>query len=170
MEVVNCLSFTSERAPPKKSASAIPSIAFYGSANSNSGFRPDIAFLFPGYAELGAVRRGNLALLAEDNAQSAIDLAKPPRIEGEGDFDRAIRRSVDFKPKPPRSEFHQMQLEVPGIRFWFVRLNITNAAILVFELALNQQVRPDGRREIKVRIRVLRVKENLEIEPVKVTG
>ena len=40
MEVVNCLSFTSERAPPKKSASAIPSIAFYGSANSNSGSRP----------------------------------------------------------------------------------------------------------------------------------
>ena len=39
MEVVNCLSFTSERPPPKKSASAIPSIAFYCSANSNSGFR-----------------------------------------------------------------------------------------------------------------------------------
>ena len=44
MEVVNCLSFTSERAPPKKSASAIPSIAFYGSANSNGGSRPNHAF------------------------------------------------------------------------------------------------------------------------------
>jgi hypothetical protein len=95
-----------------------------------------IAFLFPAYAGLGAVRRGNLSLLAEDNAQCALDLAEPPRIEGEGDFDCAICRSVDFKPKPPCSEFHQVQLEVPGIRFWFVRLNITNAGILVFEVAL----------------------------------
>ena len=94
--------------------------------------------------DLEAVHRGKLALLAEDNAQCALDLAEPPRIEGEGNFDHAICRSVDLKAKPPCSEFHQVQLEVPSIRFWFVRLNITNAAILVFELALNEEVRSDG--------------------------
>jgi hypothetical protein len=117
-----------------------------------------------------SVRRGNLALLAEDNAHCALDLAEQPRIEGEGDLDRAICRSVDFKPKPPCSEFRQVQPEVPGIRFWFVRLNITNAAILVFELALNEEVRPDGRRQIKVGVRVFRIEGDLEIEPVEVTG
>ena len=116
------------------------------------------------------MRRGNLALLTEDNAQCALDLAEPPRIEGEGDFDRAICRSVDYKPKPPCSEFYQVQLEVPGIKFWFVRLNITNAAILVFELALNEEVRPVGRRQIKVGIGVFRIEGDLEIEPVEVTG
>ena len=99
------------------------------------------------------MHRGKLALLAEDNAQCALDLAEPPRIEGEGNFDHAICRSVDLKAKPPCSEFHQVQLEVPSIKFWFVRLNITNAAILVFELALNEDVRSDGHRQIKVGIR-----------------
>jgi hypothetical protein len=116
--------------------------------------------------DLEAVHRGKLALLAEDNAQCALDLAEPPRIEDEGNFDHAICRSVDLRAKPPCSEFRQVQLEVPSIRFWFVRLNITNAAILVFELALNEEVRSDGHRQIKVGIRVFRIEGDLEIEPV----
>ncbi len=81
-----------------------------------------------------------LALRAEDDAQCALHLAEPPRIEGEGDFDRAICRSVDFKQKPRCGEFHQVQPEVPGISVWLVRLNITHAAILVLELALNEML------------------------------
>ena len=105
--------------------------------------------------------RSRKQLRAEDDVQDPLDLAEAIRIEGERDFDRAIFRPVDLKQKPLWGELDQVQPEVPGISVGLMRLDIADAPILL-ELALNEEIRPLGRLQVKVSVRVLGIEGNLE--------
>ncbi len=50
-----------------------------------------------------------------------------------------------------------------GIPIGLVRLDVANATIVVLELALNEEVRFLGRRQIEVRARGLRIERDLKI-------
>jgi hypothetical protein len=56
--------------------------------------------------------------------QLAVKLLKPLSREREGNFDSAIRRSVNVEDKPRRGEFDQLHTEVSRIPVGLVRLDI----------------------------------------------
>ena len=82
----------------------------------------------------------HLPLPAENEANDAFDLLEPSRIEREGYFNPAIRRPVDVEHEPRGGKLHQVEPEVPGIAVRLVRLYVANAAIIVLELALQEEV------------------------------
>jgi hypothetical protein len=77
----------------------------------------------------------------ENEANEALDLSEPLRIERKGYFNPAIRRPVDVEHEACGTELDQAEPEVPDIPVEFRRLDVTNAAIIVLELALNEEVR-----------------------------
>jgi hypothetical protein len=76
----------------------------------------------------------------KNEANDALDLLEPLRIEREGYFNPEIRRPIDVEHEPRRSKLDQAELEVPSIPVGVMRLDVANAAIIVLELALNEEV------------------------------
>jgi hypothetical protein len=76
----------------------------------------------------------------ENDTNDALDLLKSLWSEREGNFDPAIRRSVNVEDEPRGSEFDQAHTEVSGIPVRLVRLDIANASIVILELALNEEI------------------------------
>jgi hypothetical protein len=85
-------------------------------------------------------RRARSRAHIENDTNDALDLVKPLWSEREGNFDPAIRRSVNIEDKPRRSEFDQVHMEVSGIPVRLVRLDIADASIVILELALNEEI------------------------------
>jgi hypothetical protein len=76
----------------------------------------------------------------ENDTNDALDLLKPLWSEREGNFDPAIRRSVNVEDEARRSEFDQAHTEVSGVPVGLVRLDIADASIVILELALNEEI------------------------------
>src|SRR5215471_5612052 len=81
-----------------------------------------------------------LPLPAENEANDALDLLEPSRIEREGYFNPAIRRPVDVEHEPRGGKLDQVEPEVAGITVRLVCFYVANAAIIVLELALQEEV------------------------------
>jgi hypothetical protein len=101
--------------------------------------------------------RHAVTLNAENDANDALDLPEPLRIEDEGYLNPAIRRPVDVEREPRGGELDQTEPEVSGIPVRLVRLDVANATIIVLELALNEEVGFHWRRQIEVGARVVRI-------------
>jgi hypothetical protein len=85
-------------------------------------------------------RRAHSLAHIENDMNDALDVVKPLWSEREGNFDPAIRRSVNVEDEPRRSEFDQAHTEVSGIPVGLVRFDITDASIVILELALNEEI------------------------------
>jgi hypothetical protein len=85
-------------------------------------------------------RRAHSLAHIENDMNDALDLVNPLWSEREGNFDPAIRRSVNVEDEPRQSEFDQAHTEVSGILVGLVRLDITDASIVILELALNEEI------------------------------
>jgi hypothetical protein len=86
------------------------------------------------------------ALHAKDDVNYALHPAEPRRVERVGDLDHSIVRPVDLKGEPCGSEFNEAEAEVAGVLVGVVCLDVADAAVVVLELALNEQVGLEGRR------------------------
>jgi hypothetical protein len=84
----------------------------------------------------GRSRAGSLSLPAEYKGNDAFDLLEPLRIEPEGYFNPAIRRPLDIEYEPRGGELDQSEPKMPGVLVGLVRLQVANAAIMVFKLTL----------------------------------
>jgi len=85
-------------------------------------------------------RRARSLAHIENDTNDALDLLKPLWSKREGNFDPAIRRSVNVEDEPRRSEFDQAHTEVSSIPIGLVRLDIADASIVILELALNEEI------------------------------
>ena len=85
-------------------------------------------------------RRAHSLAHIENDTNDALDLLKSLGSEREGHFDPTIRRPVNVEDEPRRSEFDQAHTKVSGIPVGLVRLDIADAGIVIFELALNEEV------------------------------
>jgi hypothetical protein len=111
----------------------------------------------------GKRRRARSLAHIENDTSDTLDLLKPLWSEREGNFDSALRRSVNVEDKPRRSELDQVQAEVSGIPVGLMRLDIADASMVILELALNEEIGLQWRRQIKVSVRILRVERDLEV-------
>jgi transposase len=85
-----------------------------------------------------------------------------------GDLDGAILWPVDLEGEAGGSELDEPKPEVPGKAVCVVGLKVTDPAIVVLELALEEKVRLRGRRRIVVGGRVLVLERHLKVEIVEV--
>ena len=73
-------------------------------------------------------------------------LGEPCRVERVGHLNHSIFRPVDLESEPCGAELNKPEPEVTRVDVGGVRPDIANAAAIILELALNEQVGLEGRR------------------------
>ena len=112
-----------------------------------------------------APRYGNASILrSEDDAHDALHVAEPLGVKVVGDLDVFMRRSGDLESKPRAGELDQLQAEVACERIVIVGLDVADAAVILFELSLNEEVGAIGSGRIdSIVTGVFTVERDLEI-------
>jgi hypothetical protein len=102
---------------------------------------------------------------AKNDVHYALDFTEMLRVEVvEGDFDVFVVLPDDLEGETCGCELNEPQAEMAGVGIVIVGLDVTDAAIIILELALNEKIGLIGERQIQIVVAgVLVIERDLEV-------
>jgi hypothetical protein len=102
---------------------------------------------------------------AKNDVYDAFDFTETPRVEVvEDDFDVFVVLPYDLEGETCGCELNEPQAVVAGVGIVIVGLDVTDAAIIILELTLNEKIGLIGQRQIQIVVAgVLVIERELEV-------
>ena len=90
------------------------------------------------------------AMHAENDVHDALHVTELLRVQVVGHFDVFVVRPGDLEGEARGCELNEPQAEVAGVSIVIVGLDVTDAAIIVLKLTLNNKIGEIGPRQIEI--------------------